>query len=64
MSYLERINIETPEYEEVTIEKDYCKLLIKEDKKPRLFLITNLTNVEYYAMFAMNLFSTTIHNMV
>jgi len=64
MSYLELINIETPEYEEVAIEKDYCKLLIKQDKKTRLFLITNLPDIEYYAMFAMNLFSTTIHNMV
>lgn len=61
---LELINIQTPEYEVINVEKDFYKLSIEEDTKPCLFLVTNLTSFEYYAMFAMNLFSMAIYNMV
>lgn len=58
------MSVETPEYEEFKTENDYYKLSIDQDKKPHVFLVSNLTSIEYYAMFAMNLFSTTIYNMV
>lgn len=61
---LELINTQTPEYEVVNVEKDFYKLSIEEDTKPCLFLVTKLTSFEYYAMFAMNLLSMTIYNMV
>lgn len=61
---LELINLITPRYTVENVEKDFYKLLIEEDTKPCLFLVVNLTSVEYYAMFASNLFSSTINNMV
>lgn len=46
------------------LENDFYKLLIEEDRKPCLFLVTNLPSTEYYTMFSMNLLSKTIVNMV
>ncbi|XP_060846316.1 uncharacterized protein LOC132925975 [Rhopalosiphum padi] len=59
----ELINTKTPEYKVVRLENDFYKLLIEEDRKPCLFLITNLPSIEYYAMCSMNLLSKTISSM-
>lgn len=48
----------------MSLENDFYKLLIEEDRKPCLFLVTNLPSIEYYAMISMNLLSKTISNMV
>jgi len=61
---LELKNTQTPEYKVVSLENYFYKLLIEEDRKPCLFLVTNLPSIEYYAMFSMNLLSMTIRNMV
>lgn len=61
---LELINIQTPEYEAIMTNNDFHKLSIEEDKKPCLFIVTHLTSIEYYAMNAMNLFSSTVQDMV
>lgn len=58
------INMQSPEYRGVEVENGFCKLSIEEHTKPCLFLVTDMLDVEYYAMFAMNLFSITISNMV
>ncbi|XP_022180840.1 uncharacterized protein LOC111041011 isoform X4 [Myzus persicae] len=60
---VELINTQTPEYDVVCLENGFCKLLIEEDRKPCLFLVTNLPSIEYYTMFSMNLLSKTICNM-
>ncbi|XP_026804027.1 uncharacterized protein LOC113547748 [Rhopalosiphum maidis] len=59
----ELINTKTPEYKVVRLENNFHKLLIEEDRKPCLFLITNLPSIEYYAMCSMNLLSKTISSM-
>ncbi|XP_025206178.1 uncharacterized protein LOC112602358 [Melanaphis sacchari] len=59
----ELINSKTSEYKVVRLENDFYKLLIEEDRKPCLFLVTNLPSIEYYAMFSMNLLSKTISSM-
>ncbi|XP_027839231.2 uncharacterized protein LOC114121205 [Aphis gossypii] len=56
----ELINTKTPEYKVVKLDNDFYKLLIEEDRKPFLFLVTNIPSIEYYAMFSMNLLSKTI----
>lgn len=58
------MNTQTPKYDVVSIENDFNKLLIEEDRKPCLFLVTNLLSIEYYSMFSMNLLTKTIINMV
>lgn len=56
--------MQTPEYKGINVDENYYELLIEEDTKPCLFLVTKLPGIEYYAMFAMNLLSKTIYNMV
>lgn len=64
MNCLELINMQTPEYEVIMTNNDFHKLSIEEDTKPCLFIVTHLTSIEYYAIKAMNLFSSTVQNMV
>lgn len=64
LNYLELVNAQTPEYEGVTVDNDFYKLPIDENTKPCLYLKINLPSVEFDAMLAMNLFSSTINNMV
>lgn len=61
---LELDNMQTSEFEKIDGEDDFCRLSIGEDATPSLFLATNLSSAEYYAMFAMNLYSITVHKMV
>jgi len=58
------MNIQTPKYDVVSLENNFNKLMIEEDRKPCLFLVTNLPSIEYYSMFSMNLLTKTIINMV
>lgn len=61
---LEHINIQTLEYKGINVDTTFYKLPIEDDIKPCLYLVTHLPSTEYYAMFAMNLLSKTIFNMV
>lgn len=56
--------MQSSEYNLIEVDNDFYKLSIEENTKPSLFLVTQLPSFEYYAMFAMNLFSITFYNMV
>lgn len=61
---LELDNMQTSEFEKIDGDYDFFRLSIGEDATPSLFLTTHLSSAEYYAMFAMNLCSITVHKMV
>lgn len=56
--------MQTSEYKAIDVDNDFYKLSIEEDTKPCLYFVTNLASFDYYSMFAINLFSETIYNMV
>lgn len=46
------------------MDNNFYKLSIDQNTKPCLYLMINLPVIELDAMWAMNLFSTTVNNMV